>query len=382
MRRCNRILAILALGVAFATAFACSWDSLINNDIWWHLTTGNLILQQKSIPRVDSYSYTRTGAPWIAHSWLAEVLFHGVHALAGIQGLLFLRSLLAARIVLVRLWTARVQGQSWLTAGIAALCAYFVFHYRLLIRPHLFSLLGLALLVLFEEYRRQGRRWAWGAIALLAALWANLHSGVLYGLGWLGCLTLGDFLEEVWRFKKFPTWKTLRFALLPLLFFLAACLNPQGVSSFLYPLKMTSADFTFNYIGEFRQPAWADLLPGILPLALLGLLRMAGEKKRPGLGPSVAFVVFLFYALKVRRGGADFAIVAAPWAAATLSLAEKSLRSRFPRFAPFLFGFAGLSVAAALWIGFPPNRKAGVHPRHRWGRRSLSRKRIFRKNVQ
>jgi tetratricopeptide (TPR) repeat protein len=364
MDRGEKILAAFMLCVSFASAFACSWDSLINNDIWWHLTTGKVILQQKSIPRVDSYSYTRTGAPWIAHSWLAEVLFYSVHTLAGVKGLIFIRSFLAGLIVLALLWTARIQGRGWASAGIAALIAYSVFHYRLLIRPHLFSLLGLALLGLFEEYRRQGQRWAWGAIALLATLWANMHSGVLYGVGFLGCLTFGDFLEETWRLRKFPSWKTLQIALPPWVFFLAGCINPQGLYSFLYPLKMTKADFTFHYIGEFLQPAWTDLLRGILPFAFLGLLRFLWKTKRPGMGHSFAFAIFLFYALKVWRGGADFAIVAMPWAAATLSGAENWLRSRLPRTSTGLFALAGLLAAAGLCALFPPNLKAGIHWRH------------------
>jgi len=364
MVREDRILTVFILLIAFVTAFACSWDSLVNNDIWWHLATGKLIQEQGAIPREDPFSYTKSGAPWITHSWLAELLFYELYARGGVRSLIFLRSLLSGLLVLILILAARTRRCGWAAAAIAALGAYFVLHFRLYVRPHFFSLVGLALLGLLEEPRRRGRKWAWVGMALLALFWANLHSGVLYGMAWLGSLALGESFAEIGCHRPVSHRRILRFWMAPLVFFLAALVNPQGLGTFLYPLKMTGAEFTFTYIGEFRRPGLRDLLPGVIPLGAVALLRLIWPEKRPSLGQGLAFGVFLLYALKVRRGGALFAIVAAPWAAATLSVPEQWLQRRFPRRAWAPSVLAVMAVAAVPWMSSPPNFAAGIDSRH------------------
>ena len=53
-------------------------------DFWWHLKTGQLILQDKQIPHFDDYSFTSSGKPWIAHEWLSEVIMFGTYKAGGI----------------------------------------------------------------------------------------------------------------------------------------------------------------------------------------------------------------------------------------------------------------------------------------------------------
>ena len=43
-------------------------------DWWWHLRVGQDIWQNKALPTVDTYSYTRAGQPFVVHEWLFELL--------------------------------------------------------------------------------------------------------------------------------------------------------------------------------------------------------------------------------------------------------------------------------------------------------------------
>jgi hypothetical protein len=68
----------LAVYLAFVTLFQIS-----NNDIWIHLRTGEYVLAHFGVPSTDPYSFTAAGRPYVAHEWLAGVLFYLVYHWAG-----------------------------------------------------------------------------------------------------------------------------------------------------------------------------------------------------------------------------------------------------------------------------------------------------------
>src|SRR6188472_2782592 len=67
------------LGAVFTGIFALfGWavgiSSLSDNSFFWHLRTGEYILDH-GIPHHDVFSFTAPGARWVAQSWLAEVTY-------------------------------------------------------------------------------------------------------------------------------------------------------------------------------------------------------------------------------------------------------------------------------------------------------------------
>src|SRR5260370_6094964 len=42
-------------------------------DIFWHIGVGETIWRTKSVPRVDEFSHTFFGQPWIAKEWLGQL---------------------------------------------------------------------------------------------------------------------------------------------------------------------------------------------------------------------------------------------------------------------------------------------------------------------
>ena len=78
---------ILALGGALYGA-----RSLTDNSFLTHLATGRLILDGR-LPRVDPYTFTGGGRPWIAQSWLASWLYA---VLEDIGGAFAIRAMIAA----------------------------------------------------------------------------------------------------------------------------------------------------------------------------------------------------------------------------------------------------------------------------------------------
>lgn len=78
----------LVIALAFVAIFAMALRISTDTDTWWHLRTGELILQS-GVPTADTFSYTRAGATWLYPSaaWVSEIQLYLLHQWAGFAGL-------------------------------------------------------------------------------------------------------------------------------------------------------------------------------------------------------------------------------------------------------------------------------------------------------
>ena len=74
---------IFAIGL-----FAMAARNVTDPDVWWHLRTGQLILQNHAVFHSDPYSFTKFGQPWVNHEWLSDVIIFVVYRTAGWAGLI------------------------------------------------------------------------------------------------------------------------------------------------------------------------------------------------------------------------------------------------------------------------------------------------------
>src|SRR6266436_4494054 len=100
---------VLALGL-----FTLAARGIADPDVWWHLRTGQLMLQNHSLFHSDPYSFTRFGQPWVNHEWLSQILLYDVYRAAGFGGLMVASGIvIAATFLLV---FARCAGRPYLAA--------------------------------------------------------------------------------------------------------------------------------------------------------------------------------------------------------------------------------------------------------------------------
>lgn len=181
-------------GMAVAMLFiALGFRALLmpaQNDTYWNLRDGAQILRTGHVPRADTYSFTAAGAPYTDHEWLSQVALALAHRLAGMPGL----ELVAAAAVLGALALVyRLTVGPLLTRFVILAPALSVASCVWVLRPHLFSVLAVALLV----WLIVRERWRW--LPLLFLLWANAHGGVLLGAVTLAAVTLAAVLR--WRVR-------------------------------------------------------------------------------------------------------------------------------------------------------------------------------------
>ncbi|MCW5879143.1 MAG: hypothetical protein KIS80_09800 [Anaerolineales bacterium] len=279
----------------FLCVFYMGLNTPLDPDTWWHLRAGEAVLQTGTIPKTDSYSFTRAGEPWLYPSmaWLSQVQLYAVYSLLGLGGL----NLWAA--VLVTLAFAFIykamSGPPLLRAFVLVLAVTASGLYWAA-RPYMVSfVLSAAFLWILEDYRwKRANRLLW--LPLLMAVWVNSHPG--FAMGFLIVATylfpqLLAWLVGLWR--RQPDAETPRqlkqLGLLVLGLLLGACLNPSGPAMLAYPFQTVSIGVLQDHIIEWQSPNFHAL--NTLPFALLLFLTL-GVVGASGLG--LALTDFLLLA--------------------------------------------------------------------------------------
>src|SRR4029079_4588256 len=73
MVRERYVLFLVCSGFVIAILSMSADRMFADPDIYWHLTVGQRIIENRTFPQVDELSHTFAGAPWIAKEWLSQV---------------------------------------------------------------------------------------------------------------------------------------------------------------------------------------------------------------------------------------------------------------------------------------------------------------------
>lgn len=272
----------LFVGILFLGIFTLAARNIADPDFWWHLRTGQYIVEAKSIPHADPFSFTRLDCPWIAHEWLSEVLIYSVYRVGSWGGLIVVfASFTSATFFLLYL---RCKGQPYI-AGLLVLWAAFACRPTWGVRPQTLSfLLASVLLWILERPRRTQRTLLW--IVPLTLLWANLHAGYALGIVLMVLFLMGGWLDSVFGFApREETRLQTRFLLLTLLLSLSVVVfNPNGWRLYGYPLATLHSAAMQNDIAEWFSPDFhrAEFLPLLAMLiATLVFPLLTAQRTRP-----------------------------------------------------------------------------------------------------
>lgn len=308
----NRTFAKVFHLYVFAYAFFFASRPIDDADFWWHLKTGQYIVNQGVIPRSDFFSFTNYGKPWVAHEWLSEVVFYLGYSWFGYNSLILFFALLT--VLTFWLITRRLNSHPFIV-GPAVLLGIWSILPTLGVRPRVFTLLFAAiLLVLLNSFGRDGKWHIWLTVPMMA-VWVNLHGGFLIGLVLIGVAIIGVLLDTLVEKQSLEgVWKPVR----TLSLVLAGCgvaglLNPHGWKIYLFPFEVFLSPVLMNTVRDWISPDFHQ--PEMLPLAALILLTitaLALSPKRPRPSEVLLFVLTLYATLKSNRNMAILALVAVP----------------------------------------------------------------------
>jgi hypothetical protein len=280
-------------------------------DIWWHLRNAQFLFTHLKFPRVDLYSYTTLGQPWINHEWLAEIPYYLAWRAGGLVGIWICGVVLAELILLgVFYWTYKDSGNlkgSFLVSIFCVLLAVVNFGPRTILFGYLYLLI---LLLVLWRYRNQGRGPLW-VIPLLFCFWANTHGSWLIGLLVFGIIVASGLREGNWGRVEAKRWspQQLRELIATGTASVAAVfINPYGYKLVFYPFDMAFRQkLNIANVEEWASVNFHDgrgkvvliFLAAMVIVALLGRYRWTLEEVGLtlfALYSGLTYVRFLFLA--------------------------------------------------------------------------------------
>ena len=304
----TRRLFVLILGFGLFTMAA---RNVTDPDVWWHLRTGQLMLQTHKVFHTDPYSFTKFGQPWTDHEWLSQVLIFALYRLTGWGGLIVaFGAITAAAFLMVFL---RCRGRPYI-AGVVTLWGAFASAPSWGVRPQMLTLLlaSLLLLILERSYLRPKLLW-WTPPLML--LWVNLHAGYALGIALMVLFLIGDALDLALGFTVEPSPRA-RFQGLALAIVVSTAvvpINPYGLAMYTYPLETLRSRAMQSYIGEWLSPNFHQnrYLPSLLMmLATIVLPALSPRRLRPR--EVLLLCVTTFAALRSVRHIPIYTLVAVP----------------------------------------------------------------------
>ena len=189
----RRLLILIALYAIPAIAVV---QPVGDFDIWWHLRTGQWIVEKSAVPLTDPFSSFGQGKPWVAYSWLFEVLVYGLYTRIGLYGIVLFRALMALAIAVAVHCLVAKREPRFLVATVLAALAFLALAPLMIERPWLFTILFFTLTLGAILDLRAGRHsvQVW-VLPIVYVLWANLHIQFVYGLFVLGLACTAPVLD-------------------------------------------------------------------------------------------------------------------------------------------------------------------------------------------
>ncbi len=269
-------------------------------DAGMHIRMGVDMLSSWKVPRVDVYSFTSQGLPYLDHEWLSQAVFGSVYAVGGLTAVVIFSSLIIAVTFALLFHLLCREGRTlWSALGVTLL-AIAASSPSLSARPHVFTIL--LALVFFSIVRSHARdrspRRLWVLLPLMV-LWANLHGGFVMGFIIVGAFCIGAGGVAVVGKREDRTnaraeFRHLAAILIGLL--VAAMCNPWGPKLLLFPFRLVGQDYAIDHIQEWRSPDFHE--DRVTELLILGIFLIAILSRRlPSMGEILCILAFVHLSL-------------------------------------------------------------------------------------
>jgi hypothetical protein len=298
---------------------------LMDGDTGWHIRAGQWMLEHARVPAADLFSFSKPGAPWFAWEWLTDIAFALLHGWAGLKGVVLVAGLMIAAWTTVLLRHAVWRGANAFVALGLAMAAFTagMIHYHA--RPHVVTLLLVAVTAwLLDADRRQRTRALW-LLVPLTALWTNLHGGWLVLPVLVGLAAVGTAVER-------GVHESLRYVALFAGCSLATLANPYGPALHVHTLQYLQDDWIRKVVGEFQAPSFrGEAMASFEFLLMAGLIGIVPLLRARRVTETLWLLFFAHASLTSARHITVYVTVAAPILAGLASDAWRGWVATRPR---------------------------------------------------
>lgn len=276
-------------------------------DTYWHLASGQWMLDHREILRTDIFSSTVSGQPYSVGEWLGEIVLTLVFNAGSWAGLAIFRALIVAVAAFFLARLSRRGGAPLIAAlvvvGFALICS----KSRWTDRPAIFTFMLFPVILDLLYSARAGSRRALLVIPPLILVWANLHGGYAIGIA----LVLAFVVEAAVRRRP---------AFVPLVLVLVASVALSLVDPETFGVAGAAGHALAppRFISEEAPPDVLEPSGSIFAGSLLATLAVA-LFEGGGVLEALLFIPLLWLALSAQRQLAFFVFATTPFVAAGLA---------------------------------------------------------------
>ncbi len=317
IRKLVKIIIFLSI---FAMAMRVSFDT----DTWWHIKTGEYILENLEIPQTDIFSLTRFGESWRGAStgWVMQTSLFLIYSNFGYAGINIFTALMITFAFFILYKT--MSGGVFLK-GFILIFAVVVSSTFWAARPYLMTFVLSALTILILEDFRWGRKDRLWILPVIMVLWVNSHGGFVYGMILWGLYGIAEGIHWIGRAKAIKNifskeWllngikgKVGKLLLIGMLMIIAISINPAGPKMLLYPFETVSITALQDYIQEWQSPNFHSIYAQPFAWMIISLLGIIGiSKEKLVLSDFILLGTFTYMGLLAGRNIAHFALISVP----------------------------------------------------------------------
>ena len=258
-------------------------------DIFWTLLRGEWMASHGELLESDPFtSAPHVAGPVVNLQWLADLFFHGLAALGGLQMVITGTALIIAATYALLLAAAVPASGHLRLSCVAVWLAYVLGLSNLSPRPQTlaYPLFALFLLALVRAEWRKDNRLLW-LLPAATAVWANVHGSFFTGFMLLGCAALGRIIATRSVVRARPYLVTLGGCVL------ASLLNPYGPGSLANVATIGSNQVIRDLVTEWA-PTTVNWREGNLFFGSLLILAVLMLKSRLRLTPVELLLLLVF----------------------------------------------------------------------------------------
>jgi hypothetical protein len=297
----------------------------MDGDLPRHILVGQVIAQTKEIPDTEPFAYPYQNIPYVSHEWLSDLLFFVIYSLTGLAGTIVASAAILATSFYLLFRTAVERFNLRIPLLFLFLLGATVTSIHWIARPHLISMLMLAIWLIMTDRLAHGEKTPIWGFPVLMVLWSNLHGEFIAGILVLFAYATGwtwDFIFDKQN-ADIVVGKELWLALL--LSAIACLLTPSGIESWVSLLGFVNNQYLMSRMVESNPPNFQKPEMRILLLLIaLSIILLGINKNKILTGQAILLAGFTAMSLISTRNAHLYGIVAAFVLAGTLQGAENT----------------------------------------------------------
>ncbi|MBI5965250.1 MAG: hypothetical protein HY863_17360 [Chloroflexi bacterium] len=286
-----RLQDIFFISIFIATLLLGQRMINLDGDFSRHLLTGKYVLETRSFLTVEKFIHPYLNQPYVSHEWLADVVFYAIYSIAGLAGIIALSAFLTASTFTLLYSKASIRLSLRLPVLILVGWGALATSLNWATRPHLISMLLLAIWLVWADDLRRGEKIPLWRFPVFMLAWSNVHGEFIAGILVLLAYSVGWIIDYLLDPAKASLTVGKNIWLAFLLSAIASFINPGGAGPWLSILGFVNNQYLMSRMLEANAPNFQmpelRILFGLLIFSIF-LLAVKKEKLSAGQGLLIA----------------------------------------------------------------------------------------------